>query len=244
MIFYFSGTGNSKYIAQRIADAVGGGILPVASHTPYAIPDNGESIGLVFPVYFWGIPTAAVEFLSALQIKGIHYFYLVLNCGGSTGDASGMAEKLLGRKFDAIFSVQMPDTYAPMFNVSDAQRNQSILDKAEPAIDAIIQLVKERKEGNFDRHRGGGRLYTATMYPSYKRKTTKKFSILSSCVGCGKCAEVCPDDVISLHGGKPHWREGHCNLCFACLHHCPQHAILYGKGSHKHGQYLCPRVKE
>lgn len=242
MIFYFSGTGNSKYIAQRIGEEGGGKVLAVSGNTPFAIPDNGEAVGFVFPVYFWGIPTAAAEFLAALEIGGEHYTYLVLDCGGSTGDASGMAEKRLGRKFDAVFSVLMPDTYAPMFNIADDEKNRATLDNAEPAIEEAIRQICARETGNFDRHRGLGRLYTATMYPLYRRKTTDMFRVAERCVGCGLCAEVCPDGRIALADGRPVWKEGHCNLCFACLHHCPHHAIAYGN-SEKHGQYLCPKVR-
>lgn len=70
MIFHFSGSGNSKYIAQRIGEKAGCDVLHISQHTPYAIPDNAEAIGFVFPVYFWGIPTAAINFLSALDISG------------------------------------------------------------------------------------------------------------------------------------------------------------------------------
>lgn len=240
MIFYFSGTGNSKHIAQRIGEKMGGEVLQVSQCTPYAIPDNGEAVGFVFPVYFWGIPTAAVRFLSALKIAGKHYTYLVLDCGGSTGDASGMAEKLLGRKFDAVFSVLMPDTYVPMFYIADDVKNRATLAKAESVIDNIIAQVQAQATGDFNQHRGLGKFYTATMYPLYKRKTTEPFRVTTDCVGCGRCAEVCPDSLITLADGRPQWKPAHCNLCFACLHHCPAHAITYGKRSHKNGQYLFP----
>lgn len=243
MIFYFSGSGNSKYIAQRIGEKTGGEVLHVSQNTPYALPDNKEDIGLVFPVYFWGIPKAAAEFLSALQIAGQHYIYLVLNCGGSTGDAAGVVAKFLRRKPDAVFSLLMPDTYVPMFDCSDAAKNQAVLDRAEADIEKLIEGILARRIGSFDKHRGLGKFYTATMYPLYKRTTTKGFKVTTDCVGCGTCVEVCHDDFVSLVEGKPVWKEGHCNLCLSCLHHCPQHAITYGKKSLSHGQYLCPGVK-
>ena len=46
---------------------------------------------------------------------------------------------------------------------------------------------------------------------------------------------------VTLADGRPQWKEGHCELCFACLHHCPHHAIAFGKHSLRNGQYVCPR---
>lgn len=240
MIFYFSGSGNSKYIAQRISDKTGCEVFHVSQHTPFSIPDNNEPIGFVFPVYFWGIPTAAIRFLSSLKINGQHYTYLVLDCGASTGDASGIVKKALGQDLDAEYSVLMPDTYVPLFDCSDDAKNQSILKRSEQEITNIIGQIEARAHGRFDKHRGLGRFYTTTMFPLYRRKTTKHFHATSDCIGCGKCAEVCPDRFITLTDNHPIWKQGHCNLCFACLHHCPSHAITYGKKSLSHGQYLCP----
>ena len=243
MIFYFSGSGNSKYIAQRISEKTGAEVLHVSQNTPFTIPDNKEDIGLVFPVYFWGIPKAADEFLSALEIAGQHYIYLVLNCGGSTGDAAGLVAKFLQRKPEAVFSVLMPDTYVPMFDCSNVAKNQAVLDRAEVDINKLIEAILAHKCGSYDKHRGLGKFYTATMYPLYKRTSTKRFKVTTDCVGCGICAQECPDGFVSMIEGKPIWNEGHCDLCLSCLHHCPKHAITYGKKSLSHGQYLCPSVK-
>ena len=62
MIFYFTGSGNSRYVAQRIAQAIGDTVAFMPDHIPATVPDNGESVGFVMPGYFWGIPTVAQRF--------------------------------------------------------------------------------------------------------------------------------------------------------------------------------------
>lgn len=242
MIFYFSGTGNSKQIALRIGQRTDSKVLSVSDHIPYTIDDNNEPIGFVFPIYFWGIPSTAIKFLDNLHITGNHYTYLVLNCGSMTGNAAGMVEETLRRKMDAIFSVQMPDTYVPMFDLTNSAEIDAILKNAIPKIDKIIAQIEHQEKGNFDRLHTFGKLLTITMFPQYLRKTTQPFKVSSSCVGCGLCSEVCPDNFITMEDNKPVWMEGHCDLCLSCLHHCPQHAISYGKRSMDHGQYLCPEL--
>ena len=53
------------------------------------------------------------------------------------------------------------------------------------------------------------------------------------------CAEVCPTaDIEGGKGQEPTWKHnGSCLTCFACYHHCPQHAIEFGRQTKKKGQY-------
>ena len=244
MIYYFTGAGNSRYVAQRIAQALGDTVAFMPEHIPATVPDNGEPVGFVFPVYFWGIPTVVDRFARQLTIEGSHYTFTVLTPSGSSGDAVSLFEKALRRPVDARFSVLMPDTYCPMFECGDRAKNEAVLNRAEGEIDNVIVQLKSRATGDLDLHHGMGRLYTVTMYPLYKRTTTRRFAVSDACTGCGLCAKLCPDKFITIEDGRPVWRAGHCNLCFACLHHCPTFAIQYGRNSRKHGQYTCPKKIE
>ncbi len=244
MIYYFTGAGNSRYVAQRIAQALGDTIAFIPEHIPATVPDDGSPVGFVFPVYFWGIPTAVDRFARQLRIEGSHYTYTVLTPSGSSGAAADMFEKALGRKVDAHFTVLMPDTYAPMFECGDRAKADAVLERAEGYIDSVVTQLKSRATGDLDPHHGMGRLATVTMYPLYRASTTRRFAAGDACTACGLCERLCPDKFITIKDGKPTWRIGHCNLCFACLHHCPTHAIQYGRNSRKHGQYTCPKKVE
>lgn len=56
----------------------------------------------------------------------------------------------------------------------------------------------------------------ATPYPKIDR---------SSCVGCGKCAESCPQHTITLKNGKAEIHYQSCIRCFCCHEMCPKHVI-------------------
>lgn len=67
---------------------------------------------------------------------------------------------------------------------------------------------------------------------------TSKFKVSNKCIGCELCARRCPSNAIEIIDGKPTWIKEKCNLCLRCLHYCPKFAIIYGKQTEKHGQYV------
>jgi len=46
------------------------------------------------------------------------------------------------------------------------------------------------------------------------------------CLGCGLCAENCPQQAISLLAGQAEIDQSRCNQCRFCLEVCPQRAIV------------------
>ena len=86
MIFYFSATGNSKYVAQRIAASTGDALISLHDALRdrcYQYDVSGEErVGFVVPTYYYGLPTILNFFLEKLQLYGFEeqYVYLVAKC--------------------------------------------------------------------------------------------------------------------------------------------------------------------
>ncbi|MBP8686432.1 MAG: ferredoxin family protein, partial [Prevotella sp.] len=71
--------------------------------------------------------------------------------------------------------------------------------------------------------------------------TDKPFHVnTEKCVKCGICANVCPvNDIEGGLGKIPQWKhQDICLACFTCYHHCPHHAIEYGRRTKGKGQYF------
>lgn len=49
------------------------------------------------------------------------------------------------------------------------------------------------------------------------------------CVGCGKCAESCPAQIIKIRDRKAHFQKKGCISCFCCQEMCPMKAISVKK---------------
>lgn len=111
MIFYFSGTGNSKWIAEQIAKAQN----EVLVFMPNAIRDgieefvlaDDEKVGFVFPVYSWGPPLSVLRFLDWITLSNYHsqYVFFVCSCGDDTGLTEELFRRALSRKGWSVMPV-------------------------------------------------------------------------------------------------------------------------------------------
>ena len=255
MIFYFSGTGNSKYVAERVASSLEDHVISLrdavrARRYRYDV-SREERIGFVVPVYFQGLPSILNFFLEKLELANYRgqYIYLVLTCGKWTGNAAEQLAKALKKKgltLSAQFGVIMVDNYIPAFTIPDEAGAERILDEAEEAINDACRAIRAKGIGDYNRcHGPAPAAQTAVMYPTYDRgRSTKPFVVTDHCIGCGLCQEVCPCGAITIAGGKPAWVKPKCVQCLTCLHRCPAQAIHWKKASEDQGRYYNPRVEQ
>jgi ferredoxin len=278
MIFYFSGTGNTKWVAKQIADAIGEELL--------YIPDlirkgqyeyewhEGERIGFCFPTHGWQPPGIVREFIRKLRMRGfgnpqlkasefgnseeLPYCWALTTCGDNMGEAMTILNKDLAKntklnvadsqplQAETLFSVIMPESYVclPFMKTDTEEKEAMKIELAKLQLPHIIQMIEERRRGIEELEKGATpRLYSYVIggYFNMRMITDTKFTIDEDvCIKCGKCAKVCPVD--NIKGTPPAWiHNGRCTCCLACYHHCPVHAINYGKITRKRGQYYFGR---
>ena len=250
MIFFFSGVGNSKWMAEQIAASLNEQLvfIPDAniSQQVYELK-TGERLGFVFPTYGWGVPTFIESFIEHLDISNVEYLWMVTTCGDDTGMTYEIfcrdVEKR-GWHCDAAWAVQMPESYIclPGFDVDSSRKEQRKYVQAKERVLAISEALKVRKTGVHDTI--PGILKWAKSYivrPFFNRFliSPKPFKANKRCIGCGKCANVCPFHNVTLDGNKrPRWGKV-CVLCLRCYHSCPEHALHWGGMTKNKGQYLC-----
>lgn len=242
MIFYFSATGNSRHAAKRIADATDDRAISITDCLKNDmfnfIAGNDETIGFAVPVYNFGLPVTVIDFINKLNLQGGGYGFTLVTYGGFSGGASKMIKDLLnkkGIKTDAQYSVRMPDTWTPAYDVSDKTKTEKINKKADKKINGIIKKIRRKSKGNFDSRRipFGDKFYGG--YDQMRR--TNSLSVNEKCIGCGLCAKQCPVDAIEIRNGRPVWVKDKCAMCLGCLHRCPEFAIQRGDQTALHGQY-------
>ncbi len=246
MILYFSATGNCKYVSSRIASATGQeavSIMDCIQQGEYSFSD--DSIGIVSPTYFWGLPSIVKEFLEKAAFN-TDYLYFVSTYGttpGASGYVAGQA--IHGRTIDAFYSVRMADTWTPVFDLSTPEKAAVFTKTTEAQIDSVICRISERRTNRHMSPRVPAFLVETISQPIYDKsaRRTAHFHVEDSCIGCGLCAKKCPVQAIEMQASKPVWVKDKCVMCLGCLHRCPKFAIQYGRNTKKHGQYTNPNVK-
>lgn len=252
MIFYFSGCGNSKHVAETLATGLNDHLvfIPEAARNnqyDYSLQD-GERIGFVFPIYSWAPPKLVMDFVEKLQLKTKpDYVYFACTCGdncGHTGKVFRKAVEAKGWQLSACFSVQMPETYIGMagFKLDSEENARKKIAAADEKLSRLLPRLTNNER--FSEMVVGGLpwLKTYLVNPGFNQYATddRKYLSTEKCIHCGKCAKVCPLQNITLVEGRPKW-NGNCTMCMACYHHCPVNAIQYGKATVGKGQYVFRR---
>ncbi|MBP5520649.1 MAG: EFR1 family ferrodoxin [Treponema sp.] len=149
MILYFSTTGNCKYVATKISQATNDKIISIEDCIKkgnYNFTDN--CIGIISPTYFWALPSITREFLQKVKLQA-DYLYYVATYGTSPGASDFYAEKFLGKKLNASFSVRMPDTWTPFFDLSTPEKIAGFSKSTESEIKSIIEHLQQKDCGHF-----------------------------------------------------------------------------------------------
>jgi ferredoxin/flavodoxin len=253
MIFYFSGTGNSLWAAEKISIAQDQKLFSIAdemrkNNFEYTLDDN-ELIGFVFPIYAWNAPKMVLDFISKLKLNnyGANYTFAISTCEANIGLTMQNLKGTLnskGLELDSAFSIVMPGNYVILTPIKSKTSINSILDNAEDRIEEINNSI-EKRENKLEITLGKlPYLKSKLVNPIFMKYglNTKKFSSSDSCTSCGLCEKVCPTNNIKLDG-KPTWGNN-CTQCLACINRCPKKAIEYGKSTRNNGRYYNPRCKK
>ena len=84
-IYYFSATGNSLVVARTTAEKLGDTKLVHMAHPDAANPSpNTPRVGLVFPVYIFGLPLIVTRLIEKLQVPAGAYLPLLVSRSGNS----------------------------------------------------------------------------------------------------------------------------------------------------------------
>ena len=292
MIFYFSGTGNTKWAASKLASATHEDLISIApymraddsSHTlaePFILKEN-ERLGFVFPVHGWRVPKLVREFIGKMKVqreepdaagnsvsadasgnsasagnsaRNLPFTYCVCTAGDSIGLTIENLNEVISQnpslqtlgitKVSSSYSLIMPESYVglPFMDVDPKEKEIWKKSKSAQELAVICEEIFDRKEGVNRLVKGPIPWFFTKVVGGFFENvliTDKRFHVeKDKCVKCGICANVCPvGDIKGGHGEYPEWlHHKDCLTCFTCYHHCPHHAIEFGKQTQKKGQY-------
>lgn len=288
MIFYFSGTGNTKWAASKLASATHEDLISIApymraddsSHTlaePFILKEN-ERLGFVFPVHGWRVPKLVREFIGRMKVQRAEpnaagnqtlsdisgnsasagsrpFAYCVCTAGDSIGLTIENLNEVISQnpslqalgitEVSSSYSLIMPESYVglPFMDVDPKEKEIWKKSKSAQKLAVICEEIFDRKEGVNRLVKGPIPWFFTKVVGGFFENvliTDKRFHVeKDKCVKCGICANICPvGDIKGGHGEYPEWlHHKDCLTCFTCYHHCPHHAIEFGKQTQKKGQY-------
>ncbi|MBQ6234817.1 MAG: EFR1 family ferrodoxin [Clostridia bacterium] len=225
-ICYFTASGNCLYVARRI----GGNLLSIPQlMRQNAIEIEDDAVGVVCPCYNCEMPMMVREFMRKAHIQA-EYFFFIYTYGAGFGEAyahAKLAAEEEGLTLSYVNAIQMVDNFIPYF---DMQEQIDTLPKknVEGQLEAVCADIDARKTTDVeitDATRAQMAMYRKRLADVWlKKDTALSYTVNDSCIRCGICAKVCPANNITVTPDGVRFSD-HCEVCYACLHNCPKHAI-------------------
>jgi len=245
MIFYFSGTGNTRWTAIKLASTTQERLIDIAeemrkiklSGEKYTEPftlSEGERLGFVFPVHGWRVPRLVRNFISRLRVACPERPFTYAVC--TAGDSIGLTIENLNEvihsnsslascgihKVDSSYSLIMPESYVglPFMDVDPKEKERRKKEKASAELNEAMGDILSRKKGVTRLVKGPIPWFFTKVVGGFFEKyliTDKRFHITKDkCVKCGICANVCPvEDIEGGKGKMPIWL--HHADCLTCF---------------------------
>lgn len=243
MIYYFSGTGNSHYVASQIKNALDDQCVnmnDLIKKEDRSLQVVGGNLIIVCPTYAWRIPRVVEDWIKNTTFKEAKEVYFIMTCGENIGNAGYYNEALCNEKdfdYKGTMPIIMPENYLALFNTPSNQEAKEIINKAQPSIKQAIEYIRNQKPfPKMSLHLKDKFLSSfvnTIFYPVYV-KSDSFYTI--DCKGCGLCEKLCPLNNIHIKDHKPIWGN-QCTHCMACIAKCPFKAIEYGKNTKDKNRY-------
>ncbi|MHC1757753.1 MAG: EFR1 family ferrodoxin [Methanosarcina sp.] len=238
-IYYFSGTGNSLYIAKELQKRTPDtDLIPIVSLlNKDMVETNAETVGFVFPIHGMTIPIPVKKFLKKLDLKSTSYIFAIATRAGTQHIAFIEIEKILkkrGKSLNSYFTLNMAcndpkfKDWRPATNEEIAKLESEVQNRLD-SIQKIIINQENSRERDSDFIPAScvlERLISLGMAYAEYEGTKDYFYSDSKCKGCGICEKVCLSGKIKMVDKKPVWqRDVKCYLCYACINYCPVHSV-------------------
>lgn len=249
-IYYFSGTGNSYYIANKLGKMNNNS--KIYSILDYQDKDkikiSNTKVVIVSPLYFYNIPPVVNDFLNNLELKDIEYFSVIYTAEFPNGLAINTLKKICKEKnitLNSCFYIKMPTNYLIKSNMLNDSKIELLIQKANVKTNKISEIIKTNKTFKEKDYWLYSLIVNAKNswndYLINYESFSKLFEISTSCSKCMLCKKICPVNNI-YYTDKIHWKSN-CLTCLRCINVCPNESIQYGSKTINKTRYFNPYIE-
>jgi flavodoxin/ferredoxin len=243
-IRYYSGAGNTKYVAKMMGRAFKKYGHRVDSRKIFAggagmeeEDDSFDILGIGFPIYFREAPELVYDLLEKSAGKKRPVFFFATK-GLYSGNAVRNVMMVSNtRNFKPVGSIEffMPGTDFLILFAKKNSLEEKILKRIhsrnmEQRVDRFVRDIQKcttvippsskwytRWDDRFVKS-------LENQYDNHHRNYIGKFHAMANrCIQCLKCVDGCPRNNIQLNGAITF--GDNCDVCFGCIHNCPTESI-------------------
>lgn len=262
-IFYFSGTGNTWWIADKLKReldtknsvktySIENELLSNRDEITNII-NNSDHIVIGYPVYASKMPSIMEEFVESLpKLKSAIDLTIYCTQAIASGDGANYNIRRFKEKGFVIKQTEHfrmgNNFYLPHLPIAPT-RNKKILNRLNAKSMNRLQklaLYINKQEKRVLNVTPPGLLLGVVQRKFYKETITHVQKSLevdpTSCIKCNICIKNCPGSNISMVNGEITFNKK-CIGCVRCYHFCPRNSILIGdktKNSNKYYRYRGP----
>jgi len=244
ILFYYSGSGNTKLASQYISKKLQNielEMFNVVKTNEIPELDSYDIIGFATFIDFAGTPFLFEEFIEKLPQQNDKLVFIFMTYGFMYGKGLKILSKQLTRKgFNVTsgFALKTPESYVPanvrgIGNINNP--TEKMLKSFNEFISDLNNIGESFVNGNDIKIRNIRTGFLNNLFPESFHTPTRarddmgeKFVDDSLCTECGICEKGCPYSAITLNP-KPQFDMTKCYGCWYCYNHCPEQAIYTAK---------------
>ncbi|NLM36264.1 MAG: (Fe-S)-binding protein [Clostridiales bacterium] len=237
VIYYFSGTGNTKWVADKFKmyfDKYEIDLDTINLEKVSWVENQYDFFIIGTPIYFDNTPRIINKFAEALPeaTSKINCIVFATNTWGNSAALDLLGKLIKNKGYNLISQVNiiMPPNlkFKNGVNVFVDKTSIKIMARAANKIKSVVKdFLLER---TCIENTPMTQIYIKKikdMVSSYNRVNLVKYlKCTDDCTSCGKCLRNCPCSNITLDNGKVVFHSN-CVTCMRCMCICPQEAITF-----------------
>jgi len=233
LMLYFSGTGNSKYIADLFCQDQNAPCHSIEEDLDFEKLITAEDvIGFCYPIYMSNVPRILRKFV-AEHMDALEGKKIIILCTQFmlSGDGTRKFALLFPKNHIEVLYTEhffMPNNMndVPLLPIAGTKGIKRSLLRAKRKMKSVhqnIQSGKIKKRGFSIPARILGAPQSVLMGAT-ERRANRTVSVDHDCTNCGLCIETCPMDNFSMKDGRVQ-QNHNCTMCYRCINTCPEKAI-------------------